>query len=483
MTRLTFSTQPKSLLRGSHCLVIATCERVENGLELLPADLSRLLAELAMEAKGALSGPINSTLTSSEIRRLSFGPLPGPGSRYNCPARPEAIAQIVQTFNGAGNTRGSLIICLEDKTHLEATLTGLARGLPMFNRRSNQNPEHRLQIVVLDPEGVPMRIPQDERSRVRAIRDAAFLVDKPPSELNPEAFAHEAKKSIEEVDRVTVKEIVGPALARQNLGGIYAVGQGATKAPRLLIATYRPARPKGPHTALIGKGVTFDTGGLHLKGRGHMEGMKCDMGGAAAVFGAFRLLTEIGVPMQLSLLLCLAENAIGPASYKPDDIITLHSGKTVEINNTDAEGRLLIADGLSYAARSLGAAVVLDAATLTGAQLIATGGQHAAVVSNDAELEAKLVESGRQSGDLVHPLPFAPEFYQAEFKSPVADMRNSVKNRSNAQPSCAAQFLWAHIDSMNVRWAHIDLAGPAWQSERGTGFGVSILARTVRHLS
>ena len=235
--------------------------------------------------------------------------------------------------------------------------------------------------------------------------------------------------------------------------------------------------------ALVGKGVTFDTGGLHLKGRGSMEGMKCDMGGAAAVFGAFRVLADSGVPMQVSLLLCLAENAIGPASYKPDDILTLHSGKTVEINNTDAEGRLLLADGLSWAARSLGATVLFNAATLTGAQLVATGANHAAVVSNDADLEELLVEAGRASGDLVHPLPFAPEFYQAEFKSPVADMRNSVKNRANAQSSCAAQFLWSHIDDTDVRWGHVDLAGPAWQGDRGTGYGVSLLTEAVRRLA
>ena len=184
----------------------------------------------------------------------------------------------------------------------------------------------------------------------------------------------------------------------------------------------------------------------------------------------------------MSLLLCLAENAIGPAAYKPDDVLTLHSGKTVEINNTDAEGRLLLADGCSYAARELGADIVIDAATLTGAQGVATGDCHAAVVSNDAGVEQALLDAGRATGDLCWPLPFAPEFYRAEFQSPIADMRNSVKNRSNAQSSCAAEFVHWHLDGTKARWGHVDLAYPAFRGDRGTGFGVALLAETVRQL-
>jgi probable aminopeptidase NPEPL1 len=184
--------------------------------------------------------------------------------------------------------------------------------------------------------------------------------------------------------------------------------------------------------------------------------------------------------------MCIAENAIGPASYKPDDILTMHSGKTVEINNTDAEGRLLLADGVSWAARELDVDVVLDAATLTGAQLVATGQLHAAVVSNDEDLEALMVDAGRDSGDLVHPLPFAPEFYRKEFASPIADMRNSVANRLNAQASCAAQFVYAHMeDAPNAdqrRWCHVDLAGPAFPRDRATGFGVALLTTAVERL-
>ena len=181
-------------------------------------------------------------------------------------------------------------------------------------------------------------------------------------------------------------------------------------------------------------------------------------------------------------MLCLAENAVGPNAYKPDDILNMHSGKTVEINNTDAEGRILLADGVSYAGRKLNADHVLDAATLTGAQLVSTGILHAAIFSNRQALEELFVQAGRSSGDLVHPLPFAPEFYKAELRSAVADMKNSVKNRMNAQSSCAAQFIYWHIEDLDVAWCHVDLAGPAFNRQHATGFGVALLAEAVRRL-
>ena len=308
-------------------------------------------------------------------------------------------------------------------------------------------------------------------------------MDTPPTEMNPEMLVKEARKLLAGATNVSTKVIIGEDLLKAKLGGIHAVGRCALKAPRVLIATYTPAGAKGKHIALVGKGITYDTGGLHIKARGSMETMKSDMGGSAAVLGAFKTLVSSGCKQKLSLVLCLAENAIGPSAYKPDDVLTMHSGKTVEINNTDAEGRLVLADGVSYAARVLKVDVILDAATLTGAQLIATGNNHAAIFSNSARLEETIIQAGRQSGDLVHPLPFAPEFYKREFKSPIADMRNSVKNRSNAQASCAAQFIYWHIEDTKVDWCHVDLAGPAFLSDRGTGFGTALLAETVRQLA
>jgi len=205
--------------------------------------------------------------------------------------------------------------------------------------------------------------------------------------------------------------------------------------------------------------------------------MKMDLGGAAAMLAAFRAAVLAGgLRRPLHCVLCLAENAIGPAAFRNDDILYMYSGKTVEVNNTDAEGRLVLADGVAYACKHLAPGLIVDMATLTGAQLVATGKRHAAIVANNAELEAAAIAAGLISGDLVHPLPYCPEFFRGEFASKVADMRNSVKDRSNAQSSCAANFIAEHLAAdYDGGWLHVDMAGPAWAGDRGTGYGVGLL--------
>ena len=186
---------------------------------------------------------------------------------------------------------------------------------------------------------------------------------------------------------------------------------------------------------------------------------------------------KLGAAQRIDAILCLAENSVGPDAMRPDDIITLYSGKTVEVNNTDAEGRLVLADGVAFAVKDLGAAIVVDLATLTGAQLMATGKLHAAIVCNDDALEAEAVTAGKASGDLVFPVPFAPELFRGEFQSPVADLRNSVKDRMNAQSSCAAQFIAESLPAGEaVRWLHVDMAGPVTSRDRATGYGVALLS-------
>jgi probable aminopeptidase NPEPL1 len=388
----------------------------------------------------------------------------------------------VQSSAIASKDKGAVALILDDPDHLLAAVNAIGRALPLFSQKSSNDKSTRLTVAAFDAKGKPIAIPERAKNLMEFARDAALLVDTPPSDLNPAALARAAQARLSKIAGVKVTQIVGKDLVTKKLLGIHSVGRCAIEAPRMLIASYKPKKKSDAHVALVGKGITFDTGGLHLKQRGMMETMKSDMGGAAAVLGAFRSLVSDGCPCEVSLVLCLAENAIGPNAYKPDDILTLHSTKTVEINNTDAEGRLLLADGVSWAARELKATHVFDAATLTGAQLISTGLMHAAIVSNDGELEELFVEVGRDTGDLVHPLPFAPEFYKSEFKSPVADMRNSVKNRANAQSSCAAQFVYNHLEDAGVKWVHVDLAGPAFRSDRGTGFGVALLAEAVRRL-
>ncbi|WP_428261741.1 M17 family metallopeptidase [Haliangium sp.] len=515
MTTISFARDLRSVAAGARTLaVLAPARRFTRTTlgKLLAPEQARLVTELAADTKPGDLGRTASTLTGSVSgsagkdkdkgpRRLVAGVLPDRVSRYNCPSRAEPIRRATKAALGPGTT--GLVLVLDKPEHQLSAAVAVARALPLYSARSKKpsgRNERKVKLLFVDSKGAPIAAGDEVRRTVEMVREAASLVDAPPSELGPAGLAKRARALLAELPKVRVREIVGADLSKHGLGGIAAVGRAGEEAPRLLIATYDPSqtgsgrgktrkksrsrkKADARHLALVGKGISFDTGGLHLKPRVAMNSMKSDMGGAAAVLGAFCVLAATGYPHELSVILCLAENAIGPTAYKPDDILTMHSGKTVEVNNTDAEGRLVLADGLSYATRVLGVDTVIDAATLTGAQSMATGVLHAAVVTNDAGLEKSLVDAGRVSGDLVHPLPFAPELYQREFESKLADMRNSVKNRGNAQASCAAQFLYAHIDDCDVRWGHVDLAGPSMLEDRGTGFGVALLSETLRSLA
>ena len=507
--RITYPAETAALPRSSQLLVVARAKAfAANGCaaalrRLLGGESAAAALALAGRTTPGLLGSTASTLLAGRgasarqdgarqdgARQIAVGVLADAVAAHNCPARAEAVRKVVASWAGSAPLGGDVLLLLEDRAHLLPGVNAVARALPSFTRKTSPRRRRDGSVAVhcCDENGRVLQVPDRAAAIAEQARWCAALVDTPPSELDPARLAAAARARLRGLPRVRVRELQGNALLRAGLRGIHAVGRAAAVPPRLLVASVAPgraapARGRPRHIALVGKGVTFDTGGLHLKARGAMEGMKSDMGGAAAVLGAFAVLARQRLPVRLTAVLCLAENAIGPGAYKPDDILTLHSGKTVEINNTDAEGRLLLADGLSHATRDLRADVVIDAATLTGAQLIATGNLHAAVVSNDEDLQNVLLAAGTATGDLTWPLPFVPEFYKSEFHSPVADMRNSVKNRSNAQSSCAATFVHWHVEDTGARWAHVDLAGPAFVAERGTGFGVALLVEAVRILA
>jgi probable aminopeptidase NPEPL1 len=265
----------------------------------------------------------------------------------------------------------------------------------------------------------------------------------------------------------------------------------AVHPPALVVLSYIPptARKDEKSIVLVGKGIVFDTGGLQIKTKPTMPGMKRDMGGAAAILSAFGACVRSKKPVSrpLHAILCLAENAVDQTAMRADDILTMYSGKTVEINNTDAEGRLVLGDGVASAVKHLDPQVIIDMATLTGAQGVATGKYFGALYCNDEKLEQLAVASGKESGDLCHPMPYAPEFFKQEYQSAVADMKNSVADRENAQVSCAGQFIGNQIvEWLNKggRWCHIDMAYPVYdkKDERATGYGVGLLYTMIEKL-
>jgi len=311
-------------------------------------------------------------------------------------------------------------------------------------------------------------------SSCSGIQLAARLVDAPCNVINTTAFVDEAKLVAKELGIVPTI-IQGEELCSQGFGGLYGVGKAAVHPPALVVLSHTPSTSQRV-VAWVGKGIVYDTGGLSIKGKTAMPGMKRDCGGAAAILGAFKVAVLNGFQDTLHCVLCLAENSVGPVATRPDDIHTMYSGKTVEINNTDAEGRLVLGDGVAYASKDLKADVILDMATLTGAQGVATGKYHSSHLTNNVAWESAVSEAGRASGDLSFPSVFCPELQFPEFNSAVADMKNSVADRSNASPSCAGLFIFSHIgfDWPGV-WMHVDMAAPVHIGERATGYGVSLL--------
>jgi leucyl aminopeptidase len=267
------------------------------------------------------------------------------------------------------------------------------------------------------------------------------------------------------------------------MDGLVAVSRGGGEPARLIVLRYAGGG-SGPTLGLVGKGVTFDTGGISLKPGAGMQEMKMDMSGAAAVLEAVAAIAELGLALDVVAVVPSTENMPSGTAVKPGDVITQYNGITVEVNNTDAEGRLILADALAYAVE-LGAERIVDLATLTGAVVIALGSTYAAVVSNDDELAAAVARAGEESGELTWRLPLHPEF-KALMKGTVADLSNLASKRK-AGTITAAAFLEEFVGE--TPWAHVDIAGTAWDVGReytgkdASGFGVRLLVELARHHS
>eukprot|EP00188_Purpureofilum_apyrenoidigerum_P005099 Plantae.Rhodophyta-Purpureofilum_apyrenoidigerum.ctg6326.p1 GENE.Plantae.Rhodophyta-Purpureofilum_apyrenoidigerum.ctg6326~~Plantae.Rhodophyta-Purpureofilum_apyrenoidigerum.ctg6326.p1 ORF type:complete len:532 (-),score=72.74 Plantae.Rhodophyta-Purpureofilum_apyrenoidigerum.ctg6326:78-1598(-) len=407
-------------------------------------------------------------------------------SRHNHPLSPHAVTAALMSMSWIGDQVG-IIVVLEKKELAYGVGCAIAKAFPLYNRKTGNsaNSHHTVRVVLTlakDGSGPLASLTRTISIAAENIRAAQRLVDMPSSELTVDAYVKECRAIATQLG-VDIDVFRMKQLEERGMGCIAGVGRASISysgEPAMVVLKYQSKTKSDGHeprtVSLVGKGIVFDTGGLALKSRDGMCEMKMDMGGSAAVLLAFKSAVELGYPENINAVLCIAENGIGPTALKPDDIVTSYSGKTIEINNPDAEGRLVLADGVAYAATDLKSDVIIDMATLTGAQMIATGQRHAAVVTNHLDTESALFRSGLASGDLTWPLPYCPEFFRSEFSSRVADMKNSVKNRANAQSSCAAQFIADHLPSTYPGvWAHIDMAGTAMSNGRATGYGVALI--------
>ncbi|HEX6780736.1 MAG TPA: leucyl aminopeptidase [Solirubrobacterales bacterium] len=309
-------------------------------------------------------------------------------------------------------------------------------------------------------------------------RDLQFT---PANVATPSFLAARAEEIAAGSEEIDVEVLGSSELEAKGMGGLLAVSQGGPQEPKLIVLRYRSGG-SGPTMAFVGKGVTFDTGGISLKPGAGMQEMKMDMSGAAAVLEAVAAIAELGLPVDLLALVPTTENMPSGTAVKPGDVITQYNGLTVEVNNTDAEGRLILADALAYAVE-LGAERIVDIATLTGAVEVALGKTYAAVVSNDDELAAAALRAGEETGELLWRMPLHPEYTEL-MKGTVADLSNLGKKRL-AGTLTAAAFLEEFVDG--TPWAHLDIAGTAWDTGReyvgseASGFGVRLLVELARH--
>lgn len=313
---------------------------------------------------------------------------------------------------------------------------------------------------------------------------ARDLVNTPPSALHPKELAAAAIEAVAGLD-VTTQILDERALKRGKFGGILAVGQGSVNTPRLIRLAYRPARSK-VHVALVGKGITFDSGGLSLKPPGAMETMKMDMGGAAAVIAATAAIAKLGLPASVTTYAACAENMPSGTAQRPGDVLTTYGGRTVEVLNTDAEGRLVLADALVRAGEDA-PDIIIDVATLTGAQIVALGTRISAVMSNDDDLRDDVVRSATMVGEQFWPMPLPVEL-RPSLDSPIADIAN-IGDRMGGMLT-AGLFLQDFI-AEGTPWAHLDIAGPAYNEsdphdytpKGATGVAVRTLVQVVRDLA
>jgi leucyl aminopeptidase len=374
----------------------------------------------------------------------------------------------------------------DEATAAEALVTGTILGAYRFDRFKGTDPDDPPpgieSLTLLAPAGVATaaaaaRVCAEAQNRARDLQSL-------PSNVATPSYLGRRARSVASAHAAVSADVLGrEQIVERGMGGLAAVSQGSEEEPKLIVLRYAGGG-SGPTLGLVGKGVTFDSGGISLKPGAGMHEMKYDMSGAAAVLEAVDAIAELGLPLDLVAVVPATENMPSGTAVKPGDVITQYNGKTVEVNNTDAEGRLILADALAYAVE-LGAERLVDLATLTGAVTIALGSTYAAVIANDDGLAAAVARAGESSGELVWRLPLHPEFKEL-MKGKVADLSNLASQRK-AGTITAASFLEEFVGE--TPWAHLDIAGTAWDVGReytggeASGYGVRLLVELARDLS
>ncbi|HVE92281.1 MAG TPA: leucyl aminopeptidase [Actinomycetota bacterium] len=449
----------------------------------------RPLKDVDRTAGGHIAAAISSGEFKAKVFETSLWPGNGAGRVLLVGAGPKAKADaaVMRRVYGAAaravrDKFSSVALLLRSDAHAESAVDGFSEGDFEPDLYRTERKTSKVQTVTVVGAGDMRRQTEEGRVLGGAVNLCRTLVTMPPNELTPRALADRATAELTEVG-VKVEVLRGKAI--QRMGGLLGVAQGSSEAPQFITMAWEPARAKrAPVLGLVGKGVTFDSGGLSLKPAQSMDWMKGDMAGAAAVISAMRAIAELKVPVRVLAACPATENMPSGTATRVGDVLRMYSGKTAEVLNTDAEGRLILADALAWLAER-GVTHMVDAATLTGAMEIALGNVAFGVMGNADAWVDRVVASARRSGERAWPLPLYDE-YREQIKSEVADVKNIGGRPGGA--ITAGWFLREFVPD-ELPWAHMDIAGVAWgdakpwRAKGATGAGVRTFVRLAQDLA
>ncbi|MGW7240369.1 leucyl aminopeptidase [Streptomyces sp. NPDC054804] len=497
MTALTLSTAAAPGLRAD-AIVIGVAKGAKGpvvtpGAEAVDKAYDGKLADVletlgASGAEGELTKlPSPAGFKSPLVIAVGLGAEPDGGAGYDAEALRRAAGLAARTLNGA--KKAAFALPVEDAAAVGVIAEGVLLGAYSFDvykgnggngtAKNGKAPLAEATLLGGKPRDAAHKATLARATAVsEELNRARDLVNTPPNDLTPAAFAAIAQRAAKE-HGLKIQILDDKALAKDGYGGILGVGGGSAATPRLVKLSYTsPEADK--HLAFVGKGITYDSGGISLKPAGHNETMKCDMSGAAAVFAAVVSAARLGLRVNVTGWLALAENMPSGSAVRPGDVLRMYSGKTVEVLNTDAEGRLVLADAL-WAASAEKPDAIVDVATLTGAMMLALGSRTFGVMANDDAFRTAIHEAAEEVGEPAWPMPL-PEHLRKGMDSPTADIANMGERMGGGL--VAGLFLREFVGE-GITWAHLDIAGPAFNEggpfgytpKGGTGSAVRTLVR------
>ncbi len=477
----------------SELLVLPFWKQKEKAVAASPIDKLKEALKLPL-ASGDFTGKAGETLllysSSTKEKRLLLLGL-GEQDEASVEEFRRAYFQVTRATQKYKVKKIAVLLPKDGGLSLEDISEGVVEGLLLGNYdfSEHKGKEHKKAVLIDSVQLVgankkQLDVAKEHGKIAESVYYVRDLVNSNADLVTPQHLASEAKKMARKFPKVKATVFDKKRLEKEKMGLLLAVGRGSSVDPVLITLEYKGAPKSKEHTIVVGKGVTYDTGGLNIKGTGHMESMKCDMGGAGAALGTMLAVASLGLKVNLTVVIPSTENSVSGHSYKPGDVYTGYAGKTVEIGNTDAEGRLILADALAYAAKKLKPTRMIDFATLTGSIVIALGEEASGLFSNSDALADGLAGAGSHCFERVWRMPMYDE-YRKLLDSDFADIKN-VGGREGGSIT-AAWFLKEFVN--DVPWAHIDIAGTAYTSKsrdyvpkNATGVGVRLMLSYLKTL-